>query len=319
MIDSIDHLVWTEKYRPQTVAACILPQDMKKIFASYVAAGEITSHLLLAGGSGSGKTTVARAMLNEMGADYMFINASIDRNIDTLRTTIFEYASKVSMFGGKRKYIILDEADNLNPTSMQPGLRGAMDELSVNCGIIMTCNFKNKIIDPVQGRCSLIEFRDPKGQEKKEMLMQTLNRVGEILKTENVPFDRKVLLHHINKYFPNIRKAINELQSYAQGNGSIDEGILTSFSATVMAELIKTLKERQFTEMRKWVGENSDVTIEEISKYFYDHAIELMVPQSIPMLVKHLSDFDYRSQFVVNKEITVAAMLTNIMGDVEWL
>ncbi len=317
MIDTIEHLIWVEKYRPQNVASCILPPAMKKIMASYVASGEITSHLLLSGSSGVGKTTVAKAMLNEIGADYLFINASLDRNIETLRTTIVEFASKVSMFGGKRKYIILDEADNLNPTT-QKALRGAMEELSENCGFILTCNFLNNILEPLRGRCSVVEFKEPTGDERKLLLKEALTRFSEILDNEGITYDRTALLKHINKFFPNFRKAINEMQLYSRANGTIDAGILTSASKETLDNLMLTLKEKHFTNMRKWVGENPSVTIDEIGKFMYDHATELLEPQTIPMLVKHLSDYDYRAQFVVNKEITMAAMLTNIMGDVEF-
>jgi DNA polymerase III delta prime subunit len=240
----------------------------------------------------------------------------MDRNIDTLRNTIMDYGSKVSMFGGLRKYIILDEADYLNPTSMQPALRGAMEELSVNCGFILTCNFKNKIMEPLQGRCSIIDFKEPKGDEKKDLLKQSMVRFGQILDNESIPYDKTVLLKHIQKYFPNFRKTLNELQAYAKMNGSVDLGLLNNHTSNY-SDLIAALKEKQFTNMRQWVGENASTTIEDISKYFYDHALELFAKESIPQLVLHLSEYDYKSQFVVNKEITIAAMLTAIMSDVE--
>ena len=308
--------MWVERYRPATIEETILPEATKKILKKYVADGEITGNLLLSGLSGSGKTTAARAMIEEIGGDYLFINASLDRNIDTLRNTIIEFASKVSMFGGKRKYVILDEADNLNPTSMQPALKAAMEELSGNCTFILTANHRNKIITPLQGRCALIEFNQPKGDEKKSMLTQVFHRYAEILDQEAVTYDRKVLMQHIARYFPDMRKALNELQHYSK-SGSIDVGILSSTASGSISELFGFIRDKKFTDMRKWVAEHPDVDFNEFANSF-QKIFDDLAPQCLPGVIVELRDADFQNAFVVNKEIHLVATITKIMGEIQW-
>ena len=308
--------MWVERYRPATIEETILPEATKKILKKYVADGEITGNLLLSGLSGSGKTTAARAMIEEIGGDYIFINASLDRNIDTLRNTIIEFASKVSMFGGKRKYVILDEADNLNPTSMQPALKAAMEELSGNCTFILTANHRNKIITPLQGRCALIEFNQPKGDEKKSMLTQVFHRYAEILDQEAVTYDRKVLMQHIARYFPDMRKALNELQHYSK-SGSIDVGILSSTASGSISELFGFIRDKKFTDMRKWVAEHPDVDFNEFANSF-QKIFDDLAPQCLPGVIVELRDADFQNAFVVNKEIHLVATITKIMGEIQW-
>lgn len=316
MIDSVEHVMWSEKYRPRTIEDCILPEAPKNMMRQYVKDGQVTNNLLLSGLSGTGKTTLARAVMAEINGDYLFINASLDRNIDMLKNQVIEFASKVSMFGSNRKYVILDEADSLNPTSTQPALKAAMEELSSNCGFIFTCNHRNKIIAPLQGRCALIEFQMPKGEEKKSLITQVFKRFRQVLQQEGVTYDDKVLMQHISRFFPDIRKTLNELQAYSNVNGSIDVGILNSVSDGSINELLKFLRDKKFTDMRKWVGEHTDVSFEEASSYLLKSADEHVEPSSIPQLILHLNKYDFQNAFVVSKEINLMTMLTEIMRDV---
>ncbi|MFB5634939.1 MAG: AAA family ATPase, partial [Candidatus Nitrosomaritimum aestuariumsis] len=268
----MENLLWCEKYRPQTVDDCILPNELKNTFKKFVKDEKIPN-LLLSGRPGVGKTTIAKAMLNECGFDSMIINGSMNGNIDTLRNDILNYASTVSLLG-TRKYVILDEADYLNPNSTQPALRNFMEEFSENCGFILTCNFKNRIIEPLHSRCSIVDFNIP-SKEKPKLAGEFFKRVKNILTTENIEWEDKVIAELIQKHFPDWRRILNELQRYSS-TGKIDSGILVNFSDDNFSELVKHLKEKNFNKMRKWVGSNSDIEHTVIYRKLYDFASEKM-------------------------------------------
>jgi DNA polymerase III delta prime subunit len=309
-----DQFLWVEKYRPKTIADTILSDNLKKIFQQFVDQKNIPN-LLLCGPAGVGKTTVARAMLEELECDYMVINGSMNGNIDTLRTTIQNFASAVSFSGG-RKYVILDEADYLNANSTQPALRNFMEEYSKNCGFIMTCNFKNRIIEPLHSRCSVIDFKLAK-KELPELAGQFMKRVRTILATENVEFDKEAVAAVIMKHFPDSRRILNELQRYA-ATGKIDSGILINLNEESFKKLLGYMREKNFGAVRKWVGENSDTDTTELFRKFYDQASEVMTPNSIPQLVLHLANYQYKAAFVADHEINLVACLTEILADCEF-
>ena len=309
-----DQFLWVEKYRPKTIADTILPEGLKKTFQQFVDQKNVPN-LLLTGSAGVGKTTVARAMLEELGADYIVINGSMNGNIDTLRTTIQNFASSVSFSGG-RKYVILDEADYLNANSTQPALRNFMEEYSRNCGFILTCNFKNRIIEPLHSRCSVVEFKLAK-KDLPELAMQFMKRVRMILTTENVEFDKEAVAAVIMKHFPDARRILNELQRYS-ATGKIDSGILVNLSEESFKKLLGYMREKNFNSVRKWVGENSDMDTTELFRKFYDQASEVMTANSIPQLVLHLANYQYKSAFVADHEINLVACLTEILADCEF-
>lgn len=310
-----DDFLWVEKYRPKTIDDCILPEGLKQTFKSFIEKGEVPN-LLLSGGAGIGKTTVARALLEETGADYIVINGSLNGNIDTLRNDIMQFASTVS-FTGSRKYVILDEADYLNPNSTQPALRNFMEEFSRNCGFILTCNFPHRIIDPLRSRCSTVEFKIAK-EDMPRLAMQFFKRTVNILSTENVEFDKAVVAELINKHIPDWRRVLNELQRYS-ATGKIDTGIFANLSNDNFKTLISYLKTRNFKEMRKWVAENSDNDITSLFRKLYDMSYELVKPNSIPPLVLILADYQYKDAFVADHEINLAAALTQIMMEIEFI
>jgi DNA polymerase III delta prime subunit len=305
--------LWTEKNRPKKVADCILPDRLKKVFQEYVN-NKTIPNLMLTGTAGVGKTTAAIAMCEEIGLDYIFINSSEERGIDTLRTKIRGYASTMS-FGGSQKVIILDEADYITPEA-QAALRGAIEEFSSNCSFIFTCNFKSKLIDAIHSRCSVIDFTLVNG-EKPKMAAQFFKRLCDILTKENVTFDKAVVAKVVEKFFPDYRRTLNELQRYSS-SGNIDASVLSQVSDLKnMTELIKYLKEKNFGEMRKWVVTNSDIDTARIYRKIYDGLYEYMKPESIPQAVVIIAKYQYQSAFVPDQEINLVACLTEIMVDCE--
>ena len=309
-----DHFLWVEKYRPKTIQDTVLSADLKQTFQQFVD-DKVVPNLLLTGRAGTGKTTVARAMLEELGCDYIIINGSMNGNIDTLRNDISNFASSVSLSGG-RKYVILDEADYLNAQSTQPALRNFMEEFSANCGFILTCNFKDRIIEPLQSRCSVINFKISKA-EMAALAAQFMKRVVVILEKENVPFEKAVVAQVLTKHFPDWRRVLNELQQYS-ATGNIDSGILSNFSDNALAKLISYLKDRNFSAMRKWVAE-SDMDTTEFFRAFFDKAEDYIKPDSIPVLVLHLAKYQYQNAFAADPEINLTACLTEVMADCEFI
>ena len=308
-----DELLWVEKYRPKNIENCILPNDLKDQFNAFTENG--IPNLLLSGGPGVGKTTSARALLEQGGYDYIMINGSMNGNIDTLRTDIKNYTSTVSL-QNTRKYVILDEADYLNASTTQPALRNFMEEYSKNCGFILTCNFKNKILPALQSRCSTIDFKIS-GKEKPRLAMDFLNRLETILDNESVEYDKKVLADLIMKYFPDWRKVLNELQRYSS-LGKIDTGILTKGDDNELKDLMGILKKKNFNDMRKWVAENIDNDCAVVFRKLYDKAHTIMKEPSIPQLVLIIADYQYKDAFVADHEVNLVACLTEIMANCEF-
>ena len=309
----MNNFLWTEKYRPRNISNTILPDDLKSTFDDFIKNG--IPNLLLSGGPGVGKTTTAKAMLDQVGSDYMVINGSMNGGIDTLRNDIKSYASTVSL-NGKRKFVILDEADYLNPQSTQPALRNFMEEYSKNCGFILTANYKNRIIEPLHSRCSVIEFIIHK-ENKPVLANKFLKRVQDILKEENVEYDKKAVVELIIKHFPDWRRIINELQRYSTSE-KIDAGILTQMSDGSFNTLIQALKKKEFNQMRKWVAENLDNDPTTIYRKLYDSCNTNMKETSIPILVTTIADYQYKSAFVADQEINLVACLTALMIECEF-
>ena len=310
----MQHLLWTEAHRPKTIEECILPDRLKKPFQEYVNSEKIP-HLLLSGGAGVGKTTVAKAMCNQIDADYIMINGSDESGIDVFRTKIKDFASSMSFTGG-RKVIIIDEADYLNPNSTQPALRNAMEEFASNCSFIFTCNFKNRIIDPLHSRCAVVDFT-LKNDEKTKMAGQFFKRIQTILQSENVEYEDKVIAELIKKHFPDFRRILNELQRYSQF-GKIDVGILAQIGDVSIAEITKHLKNKDFGAIRKWVA-TADFDAATLYRKLYDSLYEVLQPQSIPQAVIILADYQYKQAFVADAEINTVACLTELMVSVEFL
>jgi DNA polymerase III delta prime subunit len=303
--------LWVEKYRPQKIDDCVLPEALKKTFKEYISKGELPN-FLLCGTAGTGKTTVAKALCNEIGAEYMFINGSEESGIDVLRTKIKSFASSVSLTDAK-KVVILDEADYLNPNSTQPALRAFIEEFSNNCRFILTCNFKNRIIEPLHSRCAVIEFKID-NTEKKNMLEGFFKRTRQILTQENIEFDPQVVAEMLTKYFPDFRRILNELQRYSV-SGKIDTGILVNVSEESYKSLIKFMKEKDFTEVRKWVGKNSDTDSVSLFRQLYDSASTIMEPVSVPQLILILAEYQYKAAFVADHELNNMAAMTEIMAN----
>jgi DNA polymerase III delta prime subunit len=314
MTNNKEDFLWTEKYRPKVIDDTILTDELKTTFKQFVAQKNIPN-LILSGSAGVGKTTSAKAMLEELGCDYIVINGSMNGNIDTLRNEIQQFASSVSFTGG-RKYVILDEADYLNANSTQPALRNFMEEFSKNCGFILTCNFINKIIEPLRSRCSVIDFKIKKSDTPK-LAMQFLKRVSFILTAEKVEYDKDAVAEVIIKYFPDWRRVLNELQRYS-ATGKIDSGILTNISDSSFKVLIGYLKEKNFAATRKWVAESTTTDNTELFRKFYDVASDVMEPASIPQLVIHLSLYQYRAAFAADPEVNLMAFLTEVMFDCQF-
>jgi DNA polymerase III delta prime subunit len=306
-----DNFLWVEKYRPQTIEDCILPDATKEVFRGFLQQGEIPN-LLLSGTAGVGKTTVAKALCAEMGADCYVINGSDEgRFLDTVRNQAKGFASTVSLTSEARhKVIIVDEADNTTP-DVQLLLRASIEEFQKNCRFIFTCNYKNKIISPLHSRCSVVEF-SAKGQEKKQIASGFFARVKQILDAENVDYDPKVVAEVIQKFFPDFRRTLNELQRYAS-SGKIDTGILASGSDVNLTTLSTFLKGKEFTNMKKWVAQNMDNDPITIMRKIYDSLYSYLDPKSIPEAVLIISEYQYKSAFVVDQEINMVAFLTEMM------
>lgn len=309
-----DEMLYVEKYRPRKIEDCILPQSLKTVFKKFVDDGFVPN-LLLSGGPGVGKTTVARAMLSELGCDSVIFNGSLNVDKDTLRTDIQRYASSMSLTGG-RKYVILDEADYLSPNHVQPALRNFMEEFSGNCGFILTCNFKNKLIAPLHSRCSVIDFTIT-GAERAELAKQFHARVCWILDQENISYDRKVVAEVIRKFFPDWRRVLNELQRYA-ASGAIDVGILSAVVDMDISDLVKTLRAKDFPSMRKWVASNPSIDSTSLFRKLYDTLGDYIEADTIPALVMVLADYQYKAAFVTDQEINTAACMTQIMLDCQF-
>ena len=311
MIDSREEqFLWVEKYRPQKIDDCVLPQALKETFRQYVEQGELPN-FLFTGSAGVGKTTIAKALCNEIGAEFMMINGSEESGIDTLRTKIKGFASTISLTDAK-KVVILDEADYLNANSTQPALRGFIEEFANNCRFILTCNFKNRIIEPIHSRCAVVEFKID-SKDKQEIAATFFKRAVSILKQEQIEFDPKVVAELITKHFPDYRRILNELQRYSV-SGKIDSGILVNMSEESFKSLIKLLKEKDFTEVRKWVSKNSDSDTTSLFRELYDSAANTIEPNSIPQLVLILADYQYKAAFVADHELNIMAALTEIMA-----
>ena len=310
-----EDFLWVEKYRPKTIKDTILSPELKTLFQTFVDNKNVPN-LLLTGSQGIGKTTVAKAMLEELGADYIVINGSDEgRLIDTLRTKIKNFASSVSLAGG-RKYVILDEADYCNAETVQPALRNFMEEFSKNCGFIMTCNFVNKIIQPLHSRCSVVEFKIA-NKDKPAMGKELYVRILNILKQENISFEEKVIQEVLAKHFPDNRRILNELQRYS-ATGHIDSGILANLSETSIKELMQLLKDKEFTTIRRWVGRNVDGDVAPMFRKIYDTINQYAKPSSLPQIVVTLADYQYKSAFVADQEVNFMAFLTELMVETEW-
>lgn len=305
--------LYVEKYRPHKIEDCILPDRLKTVFQEYVNNGEF-QHLLLTGPAGCGKTTVARALCEELGLNHLFINASDERGVDTLRTKIKGYASTVSLTGG-RKVIIMDEADYLTPEA-QAAFRGTIEEFGGNCSFIFTCNFKAKIMDAIHSRCAVVDFA-LKGEERAKMASQMFKRIINILAQEGVEYDKQVVIKVVEKYFPDYRRTLNELQRHSV-SGVIDAGILPQLdNVRSLNELVKALKEKDFAVMRKWVVTNSDIDPTRIYRSVYDGLNEYLKPETIPAAVITLAKYQYQAAFVADQELNLVACLTEIMVECE--
>lgn len=307
--------LWVEKYRPQTVEDCILPSETHELFVQMVERGE-PQNLLLSGGAGCGKTSVARALCNDLGCDYIVVNCSEDGNIDTLRTRIRNFASTVSLMDGVRKVVILDEFDYSNAQSTQPALRGFIEEFANNCRFILTCNFKNRIIEPLHSRCTPIDFRIP-NKEKPGLALRFLSRAKEVLEAEGVEYDEKVVAQLITKHFPDFRRTLNELQRYG-ASGKIDVGILQTLGDVQVKSLMKSMKAKDFTAVRKWVVENLDNDQTRIYRAIYDSLYEHAEPTSIPPAILVLADYQHKAAFAADAEINTTACLIQLMMEVKF-
>lgn len=307
--------LWVEKYRPKTIEDCVLPERLKNTFQEFVNQGGIP-HLILAGGPGTGKTTVAKALCDQLDMDFLFLNGSDENGIDTFRMKIKNYASSMSLMGGK-KAILIDEADYLNPNSIQPALRGAMEEFEDNCRFIFTCNYKNRIIEPLHSRSTVIDFRlSP--DEKPKMARDFMRRVEFILKSEAVTYNAKVLAEFITKHFPDFRRTINELQTFAQTHGEVNEGILSIVKDVSLTDLIRALKARNFRDMRQWVAQHGSDDPARLYRKIYDSLYEILKKESIPPAVIILAKYQYQAAFVADQELNLTACLTELMAECEF-
>jgi DNA polymerase III delta prime subunit len=308
-----DHFLWVEKYRPQTIEDCILPEKTKATFKEFLKKGEVPN-LLLCGTAGTGKTTVARALCEELGCDYIVINGSDEgRQIDTLRTKIKSFASAIS-FESKTKVVIIDEADYLNRESVQPALRAFIETFSENCRFIFTCNYKQKIIDPLHSRTTVIEFRTDK-KDQPVLASKFMKRMKFVLDAEGVTYKDKVLAELLMKYIPDYRRVLNELQRYSS-SGTIDEGILSNISDINTKDLISSLKDKDWKKMRQWVANNVDTDPQGIFRYIYDSLLPEI--KTVPQMVLLIADYQYKAAFVADQEINLTACLTEIMASIQF-
>jgi DNA polymerase III delta prime subunit len=309
-----ESFLWVEKYRPQRIEDCILPDALQNMFQEMVNSGEL-QNLLLSGGPGCGKTTVAKALCEELGMDWMIINCSEDGNIDTLRTKIRDFASTVSLTGNK-KAVILDEFDYSNPSSMQPALRGFIEEFANNCRFVMTCNFKNRIIDPLKSRCTNVDFKFSK-EDKSKINGKFLNRLQFILGNEKINYDDKILAKLIMKHGSDFRRIINELQRYSV-SGMIDSGVLLEVNDVNIQKLFESMKNKNFTEIRKWVFDNIDNDTTNIFRRIYDSAIQYFSATSVPQAILIIADYQYKASFAADQEINMTACLIQLMVECEF-
>lgn len=304
-----EHLLWVEKYRPHRIADCILPEELKKTFQEYVTQKSVPN-LILAGGPGMGKTTVARAMCDEIDLDYIMINGSNESNIDTLRTKIVGYASAVSLTGG-RKVVIIDEADYLNPNSTQPAFRGVIEEFAENCSFIFTCNYKNRLIEPLHSRCAVLDFKIAK-EDRPKIAVALAKRIVDILKGEKIKYDLDTVQALIVKYFPDFRRILNELQRYSV-SGVIDKGIFEQLDQAKIDTVIGYLRDKNFRDLRKWVGENLDNDTIQIMKEVYYKLTDFIEPQYVPAAVVLLGKYQHQAAFARDQEINLMAFFSELM------
>ena len=313
MIESRDEqFLWVEKYRPQKIDDCVLPESLKNTFKEYVAQGELPN-FLFAGTAGVGKTTIAKALCNEIGAEYIMINGSDEgRLMETLRVAITGFATTVSLTDAK-KVVIIDEADYMKADTVQPALRSMIEEFSKNCRFIFTCNYKNRLIEPLHSRCTVVEFKID-SSDKQAIAAQFFKRATQILKAENIEFDPKVVAELITKHFPDYRRILNELQRYSV-SGKIDSGILVNMSEESFRSLIKMMKDKDFTEVRKWVAKQTDADTTGLFRELYDTATNNLELGSIPQLVLILAEYQYKAAFVADHELNIMAALTEVMAN----
>ena len=305
-----DDFLWVAKYRPTKISECVLPSDLQEPFSDFIGQGKLPN-LIFAGGPGTGKTTAAMALCEETQTDYLMVNGSDEgRNIDTVRTTLNQFCSSVSMTGN-RKAIIMDEADYMNPDSVQPALRGFIEKFGNNVSFIFTCNYPNRIIEPIHSRCAVFDFIIP-SSEKPKIAENYLKLCEGLLEKESIEFDKKVLIQLIMKHFPDFRRVLNELQRYSS-SGRIDTGILTSLEELNVSELVESLKTKRFSDMRKWTNSNMDSDTTRIFRKLYDSLSSYLKPQSVPQAVLIIADYQYKSAFVADQEINMVACLTEIM------
>ena len=312
-----DSLLWCEKYRPPSIAECILSDSIKGTLSDLTKDGKVPN-LLLSGSAGVGKTTVARALCEQTNSDYIIINGSDEgRMIDTLRTKMTQFCSTISLSGGSRKVVIIDEADYSNPDSVQPAMRGFIEKFAENCSFIFTCNYKNRIIEPIHSRCAVVDFVLPK-DEKPEIASKFMERCKHILSSENIDYDERVVVELINKHFPDFRRVINELQRYST-SGNIDSGILANIGELNLNQLVSSLREKNFQNMRKWVATNVDNDPATVYRKIYDKLYEVLEKSSIPQAVLIIANYQYKSAFVADQEINLVACLIELMAECEFV
>jgi len=313
-MSSDQNFLWVEKYRPKTIDECILPENLKLPFQSYTKTQNIPN-LILTGTPGVGKTTVARAMCEEAGIDYILINGSVESGIDTLRVKVMGFASSISLMGG-RKVIIVDEADKLS-NAAQMGFRGVIEEVSDNCTFIFTCNYVNRIEDAIHSRCAVINF-SLQAEDKKKMAAAFFKRITQILDIEKISFEKEAIANLIMKHFPDYRRVLNELQRYS-AKGVIDLGILSQISNGNMKALMELLKKKDFYGLRKWVGENGDVDVVSLMTDIYNSLENIVQAKSMPFAVVLLAKYQYQSAFVVDQQINLMAFLTELIAECEFV